>query len=320
MKDHRRRHSAYQSRHFARLTQRSRELSKKAPSTEIPETPPPADLETAISDRKDDGDGLVTYLLDNMDDIRGTFESLPEPAAPSAASSAPSLKRPPLPTSCPPLCAVCGGRMLMNSREATSVCTECGNTACGDTDVRNAIGRNGTDTHCLGSTSSTYKRINHFNETLTQIQGLERTAIPPDLLEALDAQFKKYRIDDPSLITPQLVRAELKRMNLVRYYEHAFQIANLLARRQGVVIPPDVHEKLRHMFLQIQEPFDSIRPNDRNNFLSYSYTIHKLLQLLGQHRLTPHFPLLKSRPKLFQQDAMWREICRIMNWPFVPSV
>jgi len=224
------------------------------------------------------------------------------------------------------ICATCGGRLLIDTTEATVVCDECGLTegVLGvvrehASDARHAAGKS-LENHCMMGQSSTYKRINHFNETLTQIQGQERTSIPQDLVDMLTAQFRKYRVTDMSTVTAQMVRAELKKMRLVKYYEHAHQIANIIAKRQNVVIPTEVHDKLKLMFLQIQGPFDSIRPEDRNNFLSYSYTIHKLLQLLGRHDLTVHFPLLKSRTKLFQQDTMWKEICTIMAWPFLPSI
>ena len=62
------------------------------------------------------------------------------------------------------------------------------------------------------------------------------------------------------------------------------------------------------MFEKIQIPFEKHRPSvnqKRKNFLSYSYTLFKLSELLGQDQLLPHLSLLKSREKLYEQDKLW---------------
>ena len=61
-------------------------------------------------------------------------------------------------------------------------------------------------------------------------------------------------------------------------------------------------------------------PNNRKNFLSYSYVLHKFCELLEYDNLLPHFPLLKSREKLQQQDNIWKLICKDLNWEFIPSI
>jgi len=70
----------------------------------------------------------------------------------------------------------------------------------------------------------------------------------------------------------------------------------------------------------IQVPFVKHCPEKRKNFLSYSYVLHKFVQLLGMHELTACFPLLKSRQKLYQQDTIWKKICKELEWPFIKSV
>jgi len=58
----------------------------------------------------------------------------------------------------------------------------------------------------------------------------------------------------------------------------------------------------------------------RKNFLSYSYVLHKFCQLLELDHLLKHFPLLKSREKLHQQDKIWKLICRDLQWEYIPSI
>ena len=45
---------------------------------------------------------------------------------------------------------------------------------------------------------------------------------------------------------------------------------------------------------------------------------------LLQHRDTSqyliYFPLLKSREKLFEQEKIWKNICKELNWEFKPCI
>ena len=74
------------------------------------------------------------------------------------------------------------------------------------------------------------------------------------------------------------------------------------------------------MFKEIQIPFMNNCPDDTKNFLSYSYVLHKFCQLLELDDLLSHFPLLKSREKLQQQDKIWENICKDLKWQYIPSV
>ena len=54
------------------------------------------------------------------------------------------------------------------------------------------------------------------------------------------------------------------------------------------------------------------------NFLSYSYVLHKFVQLWELDEFLPCFMLLKSREKLHQQDKIWKDICNYLNWQYIP--
>ena len=82
----------------------------------------------------------------------------------------------------------------------------------------------------------------------------------------------------------------------------------------------DVENKLRRMFKEIQEPFMEVCPKDRKNFMSYSYVLHKMCELLELDQFLSCFPLLKSRQKLHGQDIIWKKICYILRWEFIPSI
>ena len=165
-----------------------------------------------------------------------------------------------------------------------------------------------------------YKRLNHFNEWISQVQGKETTTVPDAVLETITAQLRSERISDMSTVTSHTVKRILKRHKLSRYFEHASYICNRLCGVKSPQFSPELEEKLRSMFQEIQAPFLRHSPPNRSNFLSYSYVLHKMLYLLGEDELLPHFPLLKSRFKLLSQENVWREICNDLGWAFYPSI
>ena len=81
-----------------------------------------------------------------------------------------------------------------------------------------------------------------------------------------------------------------------------------------------LEDKLRMMFRDIQEPFNKHCPESRKNFLSYSYVLYKFCELLGEDDYLPCFPLLKSKEKLYQQDVIWRQICKELHWEFISTI
>ena len=59
---------------------------------------------------------------------------------------------------------------------------------------------------------------------------------------------------------------------------------------------------------------------EKKEFLSYSYVLHKFCELLELDDLLEFFPLLKSREKLKQQDKIWINICKELQWQYIPSI
>jgi hypothetical protein len=165
-----------------------------------------------------------------------------------------------------------------------------------------------------------YKRLNHFTEWLNNFQAKETTNIPNEIYDKLLNEFKKQRIYDIKKITHSKLRKILKKLKLNRYYEHINHIMNKLNGKKPVILSRELEEKLRLMFKEIQEPFQEVCPKNRKNFLSYSYVIRKFLELLGQDIIATHFPTLKSREKLYQQDLIWKGICNILQWDYIPSI
>ena len=95
---------------------------------------------------------------------------------------------------------------------------------------------------------------------------------------------------------------------------------NVISNKQAPLLNHADEEKLRNMFKEIQVPFMKNLSSREKNFLSYSYVLHKFCELLELDHLLIHFPLLKSREKLQQQDTIWKLICQDLKWQYIPSV
>ena len=133
-------------------------------------------------------------------------------------------------------------------------------------------------------------------------------------------EIKKEKIRNLKRIDSEKMRGILKKIDRTKYYEHIFHIINKINGVPPPKLSKELEEKLRIMFKKTQDPFAKICPDDRTNFLSYSYVIRKFLELLNQPKYIEYFPLLKSREKLYQQDMMWKAICKQLNWKFIPSI
>lgn len=165
-----------------------------------------------------------------------------------------------------------------------------------------------------------YKKINHLNEILNQFQAKESTIIPEEVMNEVVLEIKKRRIDNIADLSEEDIRQILKKLGRSKYYEHRAHILSRLNGNPPPTITPEIEEKVRAMFQEIQAPFLLYCPNDRTNFLSYSYILYKFFELLDLDEYKVFFPLLKSRDRLIAHDQIWKKICDYLNWEFIQSV
>ena len=94
------------------------------------------------------------------------------------------------------------------------------------------------------------------------------------------------------------------------------------APRSGKTPPKISREQVAYMkriFDAIQIPFERHKPPGRKNFLSYSYVLYKVCELLNLDEVLPFFPLLKSRANLMKADKVWRGICADCDYQFIAT-
>lgn len=214
-------------------------------------------------------------------------------------------------------CAHCGSvSHILNMQDGCIVCLSCHSIEYVIVDHDKPVYKDPPkDVACFA-----YKRINHLNEWLNQVQGKETTEIPEEVFMNIITEIKKQKITNMATLTTKKIRSILKKIDSNKYYEHIPHIIYRLNGIPAVHMPPELEDKVRFMFCTIQIPFLKYQPPNRKNFLSYSYCLHKMMQLLDKDQYLVNFPLLKSREKLYQQDQIWKKICGDVKWDFIPSL
>jgi hypothetical protein len=214
-------------------------------------------------------------------------------------------------------CEVCKqGVIKKDAASSLLVCEFCGNA---ETFLDCSFMSVGYDMDMEFQTFS-YRRINHFTEWLNFCQGKEAHTTSEEVLREVMRELVRTGKRDPDKLDVVDVRLALKELRFTKLYENSPSIHAKLTGRP----PPRFTEKqerlLKTMFYQIQKPFMVACPDNRKNFLSYSFCLHKFCELLGLKEYCPLFKLLKGREKLLKQDQIWKDICHQIGWRYFPSL
>ena len=213
-------------------------------------------------------------------------------------------------------CKLCSQTMVYSLIDSELVCSHCGYTE----DIIINSERVSYKDPPREASYFAYKRMNHFNEWLAQFQAKETTEIPDKVYRGIKEEINKNMNIDIKKISYKQMREILKKLEFNKYYEHIPHLINVLNGKKAPKLSNNEEAQLRNLFKEIQIPFSNNCPEDRKNFLSYSYVLHKFCELLEYDYLLPNFPLLKSREKLLQQDKIWKLICRDLHWQYIPSI
>lgn len=213
-------------------------------------------------------------------------------------------------------CPTCQGSDLVSAVHEL-ICKACGWVY--DARIENSYTMSNGRPDRMMQSDAGYKRINHFNEKLNQLQGKEVANINSNVITSVNYQIDALNLQRCKL-TPLDIRGILKKLRMPSYYEHINYLAHVVAGYQLPSLTPDEESRLRGMFVAIQKPFEKYCPPGRKNFLNYSFVLRKFLEILEWDTLLPYFPLLKSRDKIVEQEQIWRNICKELSWPIYASV
>jgi predicted RNA-binding Zn-ribbon protein involved in translation (DUF1610 family) len=212
------------------------------------------------------------------------------------------------------ICKNCNTDMVLNHNTGLFNCQNCG--LC-----RNVIIDTDKQNHKeppKEMTSFSYRRINHLNEILSQIQGKETTDIPKEIYDEVYKELRKERFTDISKLTTNKLKKVLKKIGRSKYYEH---IPYMVIQMGGIpppIISPEVEEIIRDIFLKMQHPFNNCE-KDRTNFLTYTGVLYKIFELLDMDHYLKNFNFLKDDKKQYYQEQIWKQICDELGWEFIPS-
>lgn len=212
-------------------------------------------------------------------------------------------------------CPLCQEDMLLISTKSLMSCRICGYS----TTYLDATTSSVSYGDEVEFASFSYKRLNHFNEWLQQVQAKESTEIQAHVIEKVMNELQNQRVKLKD-ITHIKIREVLKSLKLRKTYEHIAQIKMRITGVQPPRLTADMEELCRLCFIAVQPAFEKHCPPDRKNFLSYSYCLYKFFQLLGYDDFLDSFTLLKGRDKLLKQDEIFQKICTELDWDYIPSV
>jgi hypothetical protein len=214
-------------------------------------------------------------------------------------------------------CMECGDKLINDQSVGVNVCYTCGSIE--NFNISDTREWNHSETHEYNKPYC-YKRTNHFKEWISQTQGREGVSIPEEIINGVILEIRKERITDKNYITYDKIKEFLKKLKFNKYYEHIPNIITRITGEKRIIINQVLENQLLKMFNEIQTPFKKHCPASRKNFLSYSYTLYKFFQLLEKNEYLKYFPLLKSRDKMYEQDEIWKNICKELNWKFISSI
>lgn len=213
-------------------------------------------------------------------------------------------------------CNSCNTDLIYVKKDAAKVCPSCGNSCFFQEITKNDMISQGY----TPATTYLYKRGNHFRTWLKRSQGMETTSIPDEIIDMVYKALNKERIEDLSMVDHIKVRKILKSLRQSRYYSHAVQITTIITGKLPPIMTQEQQDRLLQMFDVIQEPFDAvIAGQSRQNMLSYSFLIHKFLEILSWDEYLSYFPLLVSPDKIQIQDRIWKKLCEEVGFEYIKS-
>ncbi len=215
------------------------------------------------------------------------------------------------------MCPHCiDSRMVLVVSKAVLACPKCGISSTYLDATSSSISYDET----VEMVTFSYKRGNHFQDWLSNVQGQEAYEVSNDIVESVMLELYKQRITDINAITTQKVREILKVMKLRRCYDHCAQIVSRITGRPPPKLPPEVAELCRLMFTAVIVSFQKHCPPDRKNMLSYSFVLSKMLYILGYDELCDTLTLLKGKDKIAKMEVTWKLICADLNWPYFETL
>lgn len=122
--------------------------------------------------------------------------------------------------------------------------------------------------------------------------------------------------ETPNKITQSFLKEALKMTNYARFYENMMQIRVRITGVQARRFTTEERYTLMKIFRELQGPFERHK-GDRKNFLSYSFVMHKICQLLGITEVLKYLPVLTLPANKMATDTIWRKMCADLGYEYI---
>ena len=214
-------------------------------------------------------------------------------------------------------CTACSNRDQYEIKDDMAICVKCGAS-------QRALSSNISykDTKRVNlSTRYTYDRRTHFRDCINNFQAKQNTTIHQKVYDDLNHEIDKHRLDR-SKLTKDHIYIFLKETGHSNHYD---DITLIYCRITGAK-PPDIshlESDLMRMFDTIVPIYNQVKPlfsESRKNFLNSQYILYQFLRQLKYPCSREDFSILKSRDKLLEHDEIYQEICKRVEWTFLPTV
>ena len=214
-------------------------------------------------------------------------------------------------------CLICNqGELVPLEEEGVLICN---NVACGKFIINIVDNQKPLNKEMPNEVSYTaYIRLNHFKEILSQFQAKETTKIPDEVIDAVKNRIIKERKQLKDLNYTEM-RNILSVLGYNKYFEHIQYINSILGIKPPIM-NEELHDTLCVLFIEIQKPWALYCPTTRTNFFNYTYILCQLCVLLDQKHYLPFIPMMKDRIKQLEQDMIWKNVCKYLDWEYFPTV
>ena len=152
-----------------------------------------------------------------------------------------------------------------------------------------------------------YKRSSHVDERVKFLLCRRKTKIPNKVLESIKMYIKTLNLTKDE-ITPKMIRYILKRLDMSNRYRQIYTIHNLITKKKPHHISDVEMDKINQMFEEVEDKYTNLNLDDRKNFLSYNFVLHKLFLKIDRPDIAEQFPLLKGPNKHRWHTLMWRKV------------
>lgn len=160
-----------------------------------------------------------------------------------------------------------------------------------------------------------YKRLVHFRFWIKRLQGKESNKVTDEMIEKIRELMIKDNFQGCHYWN---TRNAMKRLGYYNYYDHVCYIMSRIRGTPLVSLTKKQENILVQMFLEIQDAYLQVSEK-RANMLSYAYIIKKLCELKNWNAMARIIPTLKSHIRIQLQDSLWRKVCQIKGWRFIPT-